>query len=136
MSKELNYFKVDALSAFNDAFTAEEPTRLIIQTSSGTLNGVLLPTGEFPKVYDDEEKFIGDTSDQKTYYSVVNTLLNSYRKQTNKNVETVDTYPKGLWLKDVSMFLPSQPLPIEMPYYYLFLDQVVGVSLGDLKVSD
>lgn len=135
MSKEINEFKFDVISSFGRSLNSDQPSPLIIQTSTGTINGHLLNDDDLPEVYDEEGKFIGNEEDQHLYYSVVNSLLNIRRDNSNFTEENKNFF-KGLWLKNVKIFLPSQSLPLEAPYYYLFLDQVVGVTYGSLDTNN
>lgn len=128
----MSNFKHDIISAFDIASSIDTP--LIIQTHYGFINGNLLKEQDLFDYEINQQTVDLKADDQaikqnptKFLESNIMALSEFYRERAREDDHTM----KGIWLKDARITIPGQP-PFVVPLYCLFLDQVIGVTYGEL----
>lgn len=127
MLNHINDFKFDWIKSI--AITAERSNQnLIISIPSGTI--ICDPIDW--KIIDSIE----DATDPEQYESLPEFALSEIFKFVNhmrKDKENKNNFQKAIFIKNIELHSGSGE-PLELPLMIVFIDQIIGVSLG--KISE
>lgn len=126
---EMNQFKVDAMDAF--FLTSNDELPITIHTANSLIIGKIqnnfVEAESFETLHDKLEEI--DASDLEKHIATTQYIFQASRDIALKKAETSKS-PKGIWLKDVTLIFGSLNHRVKMDTYFLFLDQVAGISYG------
>ncbi len=106
--------------------TAEKPNRLIILTANGIYTGTLKDPVD-PENYKVNDNDDWVTAYHKTYLETINKM------EINKDIERVSENPITITLENVE--IRSNNVVIHLPFVEIFIDQIIGFSLGSISDS-
>lgn len=133
MLEETNNFKIDLLLTLDQNLTSmESPDKLIIHTSDGIILGRLAYKDDFKYDEKTDNELIEKDRNNKIFFSTARQTLENYREEKYVNSDNKSASPKGIWLKNV-VIDPNNPQPINVSYYFLFFEQVIGVTAGSFE---
>lgn len=120
--------KLARVISFNDFVEASNKSSnskdmLIIHTANGLYQGNLKPTQNF----ENSELAHGDdilTAIRKIYLSTIE----AYSKKSDDSIEEIFENPITIDLEDVTLITSTGK--ISLPFVSIFVDQIIGISIG------
>lgn len=124
----INDYKFAHLMALANV-SNEIGTKLVIETTNGTINGYF---EEWPDEVPESEVFDdGKINIPNLWRLALSSLAKLRAEELKGNDEAI--FPKGFLIRDAKVFNGINNNGLDCPLMLVFLDQVVSVSIGDLK---
>lgn len=124
--KYLKILAFDTIAKATNEKNSNNTTKLLIHTANGIYQGDLKETEEFSN-YD-----LSDSDDILTLYN--KTYLTMLENSNDTNLEKMPENPLSIDLENVT--LTTSLKSISMPFVTIFLDQIIGFSIGSMEQQD